>query len=361
MKSRAFISNLSVALLSLTVLPARAASVLETMNAEVTALYEKSRAAVLKVHAEMPTTWAQPTLGPRHRIGSGFLINDEGQLVTAGTLVEGAETYWVEWKGRRVEAVLLAHDRQTNLAFLEIDPDDCGLAGQPPPHLTFGNSDELRVGSMVVAIGFPYDQPSAPVVGFVAGLDTQCGQRVFPVPYIRAGCRLRPGQGGGPLLNARGEIVGLVVAAHGDDQCYALPGNAVQKVVRDIRERGEPQHGWVGLSVGEHAILNPTGEPAHWQVYVQAVMSNTPAAQAGFQARDVVLQICSNDIRRAADVLNTMFYRRCGESLKMTVLRAGVTQEVTVAVGRRPPAVTESLPRPPAHCTPKIVPVSESR
>lgn len=341
---------------------APAGSLLETMNEEVSALYEKTRAAVVRVHAEMPAVLTRPTLGPRHRIGSGFFVDVEGRLVTAATLVEGAETFAVEWQGKRVEAVLLGRDRATNLALLEVDPEDCVGPDQTLPHLNFGNSDEQRIGSMVVAVGYPYDQPSAPVVGFVTGLDIQCGNRVFAVGHIRAGLRLRPGQGGGPLLNPRGEVIGLVVAMHGDDQCYALPGNAVKKVIADIVERGEPQHGWVGLSVNEQPVTNRTGTVVSWQVHVQAVLSNTPAAVAGFRAQDVLLQIGTNPIHRAADVLNTMFYRRCGELLPITLLRDGLTQQVHVTVGKRPARVAdEPLPRPPAHCTPQIVPAAGQR
>jgi len=331
----------------------QAASLLETMDSEVTALYEKSKDAVLKVHAELPASFARATLGPTHRVGSGFFIDGEGRFVTAGTLMDGAAKCWIDWRGQRVEAKLLGRDPITNLALLQANTD------KPTPSLTFANSDELRVGSMVVAIGFPYELPSAPVVGFVSGLDIGCGKRVFPVSYIRAGCRLQPGQGGGPLLNARGEVAGIVIAAQAEDQCYALPIKAVKKVCADITQHGEPQYGWVGLSVSERQVTNDTATPVHWQVYVKEVLGNTPAANAGFQNRDILIRICTNEIRRSAEVLNTMFYRRCGESLKMTVLRGGVTQELTIAVGKRP--VESNLPVVNTTTKPAIVPVSDSR
>ncbi|MEI6085318.1 MAG: trypsin-like peptidase domain-containing protein [Verrucomicrobiota bacterium] len=298
------------------------------MNSEVAALYENSKPAVLKVHAELPASFARASVGPTHRVGSGFFISKDGRFVTAGTLVEGATTCWIDWRGRRVDAKVIGRDPITNLALLQAD------TGEPTPSLALGNSDELRVGSMVIAIGFPYDQPSAPVVGFVSGLDIRCGNRVFPVSYIRAGCRLRPGQGGGPLLNARGEVAGIVIAAHTEDQSYALPVNAVKKICADILQHGEPQYGWVGLDISERSLTNVT--PVQWQVFVKEVVDNTPAAAGGFQDHDILIRICTNEIRRSADVLNTMFYRRSGESVKMAVLRQGVTQELTIAIGKRP-------------------------
>lgn len=354
MKWPIFISNRRPLLLAgfafgLSLTATHAGSLLETMDGEVAALYEKSKDAVLKVHSELPASFARASVGPTHRVGSGFFISVDGRFVTAGTLVDGAATCWIDWRGQRVEAKLLGRDPVTNLALLKANTD------KPTPSLAFGNSDELRVGSMVVAIGFPYEQPSAPVVGFVSGLDISCGKRVFPVSYIRAGCRLQPGQGGGPLLNARGEVAGIVVAAHAEDQCYALPVNAVKKICADIVQHGETQYGWVGLNVSERRTL--AGE--EWQVFVKEVLTNTPAAAAGFQDRDVLIRICTNEIRRSADVLNTMFYQRCGDSVKMAVVREGATQELTIAVGKRP--IETEAPVANTVTTPAIVPVSNRR
>ena len=326
----------------------RSASTLETMNAEVAGLYERSQDAVIRIHAEGPTELSRAPFGPSHRVSSGFFIDADGRFVTADTLVENAAKIWTDWHGRHLSARLLGRDPLTKLALLQLD------AGQPTPHLPLGNSDDLRVGSMVVAIGFPYELPSTPVVGFVAGLDISCGRQIFPVNHVRAGCRLSPGQGGGPLLNARGEVVGLVVAAHGDDQCYSLPVNAVKKICADIVTHGSPQYPWVGLDVSEHQFTNALAEPPQWQVFVREIFSNTPAATAGFHERDILLSIATNEIHRSADVLNTMFYRHGGETLSIAVLRAGATQEVKIIVGQRP-----SEPEPVVRLIPVlVVPVS---
>jgi serine protease Do len=333
---------------------ALAASTLETMDAEVSALYENTKDAIIRVHAASAPLHGLPPLK-----GTGFFLDGNGRFVTCAAVVENAQSFWIQWRGRRINARLLGTDPLTNLAFLQAD------AGQTPS-LPAGNSDELRVGSMVVAIGFPYDLPSAPVVGFVTGLDISCGKRVFPVNFIRAGCRLRRGQSGSPILNSRGQAVGVVVAAHGEDQCYAVPMAAVKKVYADLLEKGQPQYGWVGLSVTERRPA-ADGREADWQVLVQEVASNSPAAAAGFQNRDVLLRICTNEIRRSADVLNTMFFHRCGEPVTMTVLRDGATQEVTVVIGQRAPAdssLAGGVPSapvpvfPPGGSGPTVVPAS---
>jgi len=337
-----------------------AGSALETMDAEVASLYERSQDAVIRVHAEGTTELAHAPFGQSHRVSSGFFIDADGRFVTAGTLVEDASKIWTDWHGRHLSARLLGRDPLTNLALLQVE------AGQPTPHLPLGNSADLRVGSMVVAIGFPYELPSAPVVGFVAGFDISCGRRIFPVNHIRAGCRLSPGQGGGPLLNTRGEVVGLVVAAHGDDQCFSLPANAMKKICTDIVNHGAPQYPWVGLDVSEHQFTNTLAGAPQWQVFVREIFSNTPAATAGFQAHDILLSIATNEIHRSADVLNTMFFQCGGETLQIAVLRDGATQEVKIIVGQRPTEpdpVVRAIPVlvVPAYSGPPVIPTADRR
>ena len=331
-----------------------AGSALETLDAEVSGLYDRSKSAVVKIHAEGDRSLPPIPFGPCHRVSSGFLIDTAGRIVTADTLVENAASLWVDWHGRPIPAKLVGRDPLTNLALLQIE------TGEPTPCLPLGNSDDLRIGSLVVAIGYPYELPSAPVVGFVAGLDISCGRRVFPVNQIRAGCRLSPGQGGGPLLNARGEVVGLVVAAHGEDQCYGLPVNALKKICADIVQTGAPQYPWVGLDVSEHPQTNPIEGAPIWQVSIREVFSNTPAVTAGFQTHDILLRIATNEIHRSADVLNTMFYRRGGDSIQIAILRNGNTQEVQLVIGQRP---EEPPPMIPVRVlpTPQILPVSAAR
>ena len=327
---------------------ASAASLLESMDEEVSTLYEKTKAAIVKVHAQRASNFGGLAFGPVHRVGTGFFIDEHGHLLTAAAVVSEAESCWIDWHGQKVPAKIVGRDAETRVAGLRVDPGTCSRETRQTPHLNHGNPSELRVGSMVIAIGYPYDRPSAPVVGFISGFDIECGAQTFITSHIRAGLRLSPGQSGSPLFNTHGEVVGLAVAAHLDNQCYALPINAAMKVADDILAHGEPQHGWVGLSVGEREVDPPQTTVRQWQVYVQQVHSNTPAAEAGFQDQDILVRICTNEIRRAADVLNTIFYYRCGESAHFGVLRDGKPQDITLVVGKRPAQETlVARPAPP--------------
>ena len=142
------------------------------------------------------------------------------------------------------------------------------------------------------------------------------------------------------MLNTRGEVVGIAVAALPNEQSYALPINAAKKVIADFQHYGEARHGWVGLNVKQR---QPEGEQPgldELQVYVQQVFSNTPAALAGFQDGDRLVSISTNQIHRLADVLNTMFYYHEGDCVTITVVRNGEKKDVSLVVGARPPEET---------------------
>ena len=351
-------------LVAATTATALAATLLETMDQEVSAIFEKSKDAIVKVHAIRQIRVGNFSFLPLHRIGTGFFVDQNGHLLTAATVVDGAENCWIDWRGQRMNASIVGCDLPTNLALLKID-DGTNVA---TPFLPQGNSDDLHPGSMVIAIGFPYDLSSVPVVGFVGGLDIQRGEHVFATSHIRAGCRLSPGQGGGPLLNARGEVVGIAVAAHMDDQCYALPMNAARKVYSDILKYGQSQRTWVGLGIAERRRIEPDTGQEDSRVLVQQVYSNAPAARAGFCDGDVLVRIGTNDVRSSADILNTMFYCHVGDHVQFTVLRDGQEQSITLIVGSRPPEETGPVQRTPPPVLlrqvnewPTIVPAAHER
>ena len=329
--SKARVCWCAVFLVAVTVSTVLAESLLEAVDREVSSIYDKSKDAVVKVHAFRQFQVGSLLLLPSYSIATGFFIDGDGHILTTATVVDDMDTCWINWRGHRISARILGRDPQTNLAMLKIDPAD----GQPTPFLRQGDSDTLRVGSMVIAVAFPYDLPSEAVVGFVSGMDMQSNGRVFPTTHIRAGCRLRPGQGGGPLLNVHGEVVGMAVAVHADGQCCALPINAARKISQDVLDFGQAKHPWVGLVVGDRRLAADS-ESAERQVYVQQVYSNTPAAIAGFCNGDILISITSNQVHYTADVLNTMFYHRAGDRVEFTVRRNGVEQTVVLTVGNRP-------------------------
>jgi serine protease Do len=374
MKWPAFISEAGAATLAVSAALGAAtmtrAGLLESIDKEVSAIYERSKPAVVKIHAQRQPVFGNLPLLPSHRVGTGFFIDGEGRIVTAATVVQDAHRVWIDWHGREVEVKILGRDEHCNLALLKVEPAHCTGPERPTPALPLGDSERLRIGSMVIAVGFPYDLPSAPAVGFVSGFDIRRGERMFLTRHIRASCRLSPGQGGGPLLNTQGEVVGIVVAAHLDDQCYAFPINAARTVCFELSEHGRPRRGWVGLGISERQLpaTEPGGEP-QWQVYVERVYSNTPAERAGFRDHDVLLSVAGRRVCRSADVLDAVFPYREGDAVSFSILRDGEPRQLTLTMGARPrpepmPAAAwppPLLPQRPGTTGPVLVPATESR
>ncbi len=342
MKSARISNLLAAALLAAGPLGAEPANLLESVEAEVKTVLAKAGPSVVKIHAHRQIQIGDLPLSPAHRVGTGFFASADGVVLTAGTVIGDADTCWIEWQDEKLPARILGRCPRVNLAVLKAEKRDAAF-----PALPLCGAPDFSVGSLVVALGFPYDLPLGPVVGFIQGVDIRRGDQLFPTSHIRANCKLNPGQGGGPMLNARGEVVGIVVAAHLSDQCYALPICAAKKVLADIRRAGHPQHPWVGLEVTERerAPLVAAAPLNRWQIYVRQVMSNTPAARAGFQDQDQILRVGTNHVHRLADVLDSIFLRRAGDTLDFTVLRRGMEQSVSLTIGARPdPAPTGAAP-----------------
>jgi serine protease Do len=334
---------------------ANAASFLENLDAEIRAVYEKSKHAVVKVHAErLGEPMGYRVMAP-HRVGTGFFIS-ANELLTAQAVVGDAGECWIEWRGQRKSVKIVGADAATNVAVLEILRGDSETDGEILP-LPLGNSDELSAGSLLIAIGFAYDFPSAPKIGTVGGHDISTGARLFLTRHIRAFLRLNPGESGAPLLNARGEVVGMAVAAHPDGVSYAIPVNAIKKIRSDIAQFGQARHGWIGLAVAEGGAA--TGN----RITVRQILEETPAARAGFRTNDVLLRIGPKPVRGIGDVLDAAFWCREGEKLRFTVLRDGVETNLDLVVGLRPAEEAPALQKvvlPPEPMM-QIVPAGGSK
>ncbi|NQU11983.1 serine protease [bacterium] len=286
-------------------------------------------------------------------MGTGFFVSTNGLLVTAATVVAGADRCWIEYGGRRLAARPRGLDRRANLAVLAVDPAGCVPEGQPLPHLPLtGGSTPPAIGSFVVAVGFAYDLPCAPSVGVVQGLDLVHGTNVLVTSHLRADCRLKPGQAGAPLLGTDGQVVGIAVAARGEDQCYALPAAAARRVVDDLVDHGATQYSWVGLEVVERRPPPAAAEVRRPLLLVQGVCSNSPAALAGFQPQDQLVQIQRRPVRGLADVMDTVFHHHAGDELEFTVRRDGALHELRVVLGAVPSLPLAERPAPSLRLTP---------
>src|SRR5436853_5164091 len=199
-------------------------------------------------------------------------------------------------------------DLRSGIALLKVD-----LA---TPTLPIGNSEQLEIATPVVAIGYPLDLAETPSFGMIGGFDRKCFGGYFPTKHLRVNLPPQRGEGGAPLLNLKGEVIGILLYTFENNSCYALPIEAAEKIRNDFVRFGEARHGWIGANVRE-APAPVDGSRA----ITTDIMKDTPAAESGMKPGDVVLQIGRTKVHEPEDILDASFYLTAGDVVPITVMR----------------------------------------
>src|SRR5881296_2087898 len=268
---------------------------------EVKEIFERAGKAVVKIHG----------LDQHSEIcGTGFFVDPTGTLYTAYTVGGEADNFTVEFAGKKYPARQLVADIRSGTAMLKIDA--------ATPALPIGKSEGLEVTTPVVAVGYPLDLPETPNFGMIAGFDRKYLGRYFSTIHLRVNVPTQRGEAGAPLLNMRGEVVGIIVSSlENNSSCYAVPIEAAEKIRNDFVRFGEARHGWIGVNQ-----LSEAPEPAGGsRAQVTQVMQGTPAAQCGMKEGDVLLQLGQKKICEPEDVFDASFYITAGEMVPITVMR----------------------------------------
>ena len=262
--------------------------------------------------------------------GTGFFIDPTGTLYTAYTVGGEADNFTIEFNGKKYPARQLLADIRSGTAILKVD--------LVTPALPIGKSEELEVATPVVSIGYPLDLPKTPSFGMVAGFDRKYLGRYFSTTHVRLNLPTQRGEAGAPLLNMKGEVVGIVVSSlENNSSCYAVPIEAAEKIRSDFVRFGEARHGWVGINVSE-APAPVEGSRAE----MTQIMEGTPAASSGIKPGDILLQVGRTKVTQPEDVLDASFFITAGDTVPITVVRGGkkltfnVQAELHPASERRP-------------------------
>jgi serine protease Do len=256
--------------------------------------------------------------------GTGFFIDADGTLLTSYSVGGTSQDIVVTAGEQRYPATRLVADARAGLAVLKV------VAGRPVRFLKFGKSNELAIGSFVITAGYPLDFPLSPSFGPVAGFDikTHVGadERFFATRLIRANLPVQRGQGGSPVMNLRGEAVGVLISTVEENSgIFALPIEAAQKALHDFHTHGRIRQGWVGLEV------QPTAAPERGSsARILKVREDAPAFTGGIRAGDVLLQVGACKITNPEDVLNAAFFVTATESLAVRVSREGKEMKLTI-------------------------------
>jgi serine protease Do len=285
-----------------------------TISHQVRDVFERAAKAIVKIHG----------VDEHSEIcGTGFFVDPTGTLYTAYTVGGEAGRFTVEFDGKKYPARQLLADIRSGTALLKVD--------QTTPALAIGKSDELQVATPVVSIGYPLDLPKTPNFGMIAGFDRKCLGRYFSTIHLRVNAPTQRGEAGAPLLNMKGEVVGIVVSGlESNSACYAVPIEAAEKIRSDFVRFGEARHGWIGVNNVSPASHEVDGSRA----MVTQVADDTPAAHSGIKEGDVLLQVGKKKITDPEDIFDASFYITAGDMVPITVIRGDqkITFEVQAAM-----------------------------
>jgi S1-C subfamily serine protease len=300
------------------------------------AVYAAAAPGVVSITARSVTSMQTPFgLEPQTAVqsGAGSVLDLKGHILTAEHVVEGASSLSVEFEDGTVRsAKLLGRDSAIDAAVLRIDPS--GLTLHP---LTLGTLASVKVGDSVFAIGDPFGYPRSLSAGLVSGLDrTIEAPNGFTVAHaIQTDAAFNPGNSGGPLLDARGRVIGVVdQIATGDSPAgtntgvgFAVPVDVVKAVLPQLERGATPAHAYLGVAAAD---ATPSG------ALVQQVTSGSPADEAGVEAGDVVVALGTSKVTGVSDLVAATAAHQPGDHLTVTVERNGERLALPLVLGKQP-------------------------
>ena len=282
--------------------------------------------------------------------GSGFIIDPAGFVVTNNHVVGEADRVTVELSdGRQLPARVVGADPQTDIALLKID------AGGQLPTVAWGDSDRLRVGEPVLAMGNPFGLGGSATAGIVSARGRQIGAGPYD-DFIQTDASINPGNSGGPLFNAEGQVVGVNTAIYSPSGGnvgigFAVPAKLAHRVVESLKQGGKVERGWLGVSLQpvdrELAAALGTGDARG--ALIAGVEPNSPAARGGLRVGDVVTEVEGRPIRGPRDLAIAIGDTKPGATVAVTVSRDGKPTRQSVALGEAPDRKAQARAQEPSQ------------
>lgn len=266
-------------------------------------------------------------------LGSGFIISDDGYILTNAHVVEEAEEILVRLADKReFSARVIGADVRSDVALIKIEAT--GL-----PRVTQGDPERLKVGEWVVAIGSPFGFDQSVTAGIVSAKGRSLPDENF-VPFIQTDVAINPGNSGGPLFNLRGEVVGInsqIYSRTGGFMglSFAIPIDVAMDVQRQLRTKGRVQRGRIGVAIQEvtRDLADGFGLPRASGALVSSVEPDSPAAQGGIQQGDVIVRFAGREVGASNDLPRIVAAVQPGTSVPVDVYRAGSLQNLKLTVG----------------------------
>ena len=276
-----------------------------------------------------------PERMPQRSLGSGVIVDPTGIALTNAHVVENSTNIEViTVDGNKHKAKLIGLDKKTDLAVLKLDDGKASF-----PYARMGDSDKMQVGDWVIAVGSPFGLQSTVTAGIISAKARQIGQGPFD-DFLQTDAAINPGNSGGPLVNMQGEIVGIntAIVAGGSGIGFAIPSNMARKIYTELQAKGRVTRGWLGVSIQPLTpeLAKSFGARDNKGVLLSEVMPDSPAAKAGLQSGDILLEFQGKKMEAPADLQRAVGLTSPGTSAKVKVWREQNEKSLEVKIGEAP-------------------------
>jgi serine protease Do len=277
-------------------------------------------------------------------MGSGFIVSEDGYVLTNNHVIEGADEITVRLSDRReLVATLIGADARSDLAVLKIEAEDL-------PVVDIGRSADLKAGEWVFAIGSPFGFDYTVTAGIVSAVGRSLPSENY-VPFIQTDVAINPGNSGGPLFNLDGEVVGInsqIYTRSGGFMgvSFAIPVDVAMEVVNQLKEKGAVSRGWLGVLIQEvnKDLAESFGLKTPHGALVAQVVPGSPAEEGGLLQGDIITKYNDHKIKRSSDLPHLVGRTHIGENSRLEVVRAGKHTTVIVEIGELPSEQGRTLP-----------------
>ena len=285
-------------------------------------------------------------------LGSGFVISEDGYIVTNNHVIDGADEIMIEFfDGKELPATLVGRDKNVDIALLKVE------AGGALPFVDFGDSDVARVGDWVMAMGNPLGQGFSVSAGIISARNRELSGAYDD--FIQTDAAINRGNSGGPLFDMDGDVIGVNTAIMSPSGGsigigFSMASKVVEPVVKQLKEFGEVRRGWLGVNIGD--VTQDMAQALGMDVPAGAIIRDVfdgPAKDAGLLSMDVILMFDGKDVGDAGALVRLVGAAPVGKTVKTVVLRDGKRQTIDVVLGKRPEpediaSTSEAAPEPTA-------------
>ena len=329
-------------------------------EATITTIYDNASPAVVEIKVTSQLGSGARGSFVQSGQGSGFVIDNAGDIVTNNHVVDGATSVQVIFStGKTVSANVLGKDSGDDLAVVKVDQSAIPSGLTP---LVLADSSAVKPGQTAIALGSPYGLANSITTGVISGINRSAAGG--ETGMIQTDANIQPGNSGGPLLNSSGQVVGVNTSFEGQGTGigFAVPSNVVSKVLTDLKASKQISKPWIGITGLDltQSQAQTLGLSVSQGAYVITVASGSPAEAAGLKGGgtdqtgapgkggDVITAIDGKNVTGVADIQNYLATKKVGDVVTLTILRGGSNTSVSVTLGARPDNVTPSVPSQPS-------------